>query len=86
MADVTAGGGERIKVLWLTKGLGPGGAERLLLSFAQKGDHERFDFHAAYLLPWKDHLVARWKPPASPSTAWTAAGRGTCGGCGASGG
>ncbi|WP_436796309.1 glycosyltransferase [Actinospongicola halichondriae] len=48
----------RIKVLWLTKGLGPGGAERLLLSFASLADHERFEFHAAYLLPWKDHLVA----------------------------
>lgn len=44
-------------MLWLTKGLGPGGAERLLLSFAQKADHDRFDLHAAYLLPWKDHLV-----------------------------
>ncbi len=45
-------------MLWLTKGLGPGGAERLLLSFAQNADHERFELHAAYLLPWKDHLVA----------------------------
>lgn len=47
----------RIRVLWLTKGLGPGGAERLLLSFAQMADHDRFEFHASYLLPWKDHLV-----------------------------
>ncbi|MGK2928786.1 MAG: glycosyltransferase [Acidimicrobiales bacterium] len=53
------GGGERIKVLWLTKGLGPGGAERLLLSFAQLADHDRFEIHAAYLLPWKDHLVTQ---------------------------
>lgn len=50
--------GGRTKVLWLTKGLGPGGAERLLLSFAQNADHDRFELHAAYLLPWKDHLVA----------------------------
>ncbi len=49
---------DRTAVLWLTKGLGPGGAERLLLSFAQLVDHERFRIHAAYLLPWKDHLVA----------------------------
>lgn len=48
---------DRTRVLWLTKGLGPGGAERLLLSFAEHADHERFDLHAAYLLPWKDHLV-----------------------------
>ncbi len=57
MADVTEAGRERIRVLWLTKGLGPGGAERLLLSFARLADHERFEFHVAYLLPWKDHLV-----------------------------
>ena len=58
MADVSTSPGGRIKVLWLTKGLGPGGAERLLLSFARLADHDRFDLHAAYLLPWKDHLVA----------------------------
>lgn len=47
----------RIRVLWLTKGLGPGGAERLLLSFAHVGDHRRFELFAAYLLPHKDQLV-----------------------------
>lgn len=58
---MTADGGTecRIRVLWVTKGLGPGGAERLVLSFARAGDHERFAFHAAYLLPHKDHLVGR---------------------------
>lgn len=45
-------------MLWLTKGLGPGGAERLLVSFAAIADRDRFDLRAAYLLPWKDHLVA----------------------------
>lgn len=45
-------------MLWLTKGLGPGGAERLLVSFASIADRGRFDLRAAYLLPWKDHLVA----------------------------
>lgn len=58
MAEAAAGEVRRTKVLWLTKGLGPGGAERLLLSFAQNAGHDRFEFHAAYLLPWKDHLVA----------------------------
>jgi glycosyltransferase involved in cell wall biosynthesis len=48
-----------IRVLWLTKGLGPGGAERLLVSFAAFADRERFDLRAAYLLPWKSHLVAQ---------------------------
>ncbi len=48
-----------IRVLWLTKGLGPGGAERLLVSFAGIADRHRFDIRAAYLLPWKDHLVPK---------------------------
>src|SRR5882724_8830724 len=47
-----------IRVLWLTKGLGPGGAERLLVSFAAIADRERLELRAAYLLAWKDHLVA----------------------------
>lgn len=58
MAHVTKARSDRTTVLWLTKGLGPGGAERLLLSFGQNADQERFELHAAYLLPWKDHLVA----------------------------
>lgn len=45
------------RVLWLTKGLGPGGAERLLLSFARCATTAPVELHAAYLLPWKDHLV-----------------------------
>lgn len=49
----------RLRVLWLVKGLGPGGAETLLLSAARKADRERFDYSVAYLLPWKDHLVRR---------------------------
>lgn len=45
------------RVLWLIKGLGPGGAERLLVEHARIGGEEGFDFEVAYLLPWKDHLV-----------------------------
>ena len=48
---------DRIRVLWLIKGLGPGGAERLLTACAAVRDREAFDYRAAYLLPWKDHLV-----------------------------
>lgn len=47
----------RLRVLWLTKGLGRGGAERLLVEHARAGDRERFAYEAAYLLPSKDHLV-----------------------------
>jgi len=49
--------GERIRVLWLIKGLGLGGAERLLVSMAHARDRDGFDYEAAYLLPWKDALV-----------------------------
>ena len=47
----------RIHVLWLIKGLGPGGAEHLLVSIARAADAERFRFTAGYVLDWKDHLV-----------------------------
>ncbi|MFM8305451.1 MAG: glycosyltransferase, partial [Actinomycetota bacterium] len=46
-----------MRVLLLTKGLGPGGAERLLVEQARARAPE-VEYHAAYLLPWKQHLVA----------------------------
>ena len=46
-----------LRVLWLSKGLGPGGAERLLVTHAAAADPERVSFQAAYLLPEKTHLV-----------------------------
>ena len=46
-----------MRVLWLTKGLGPGGAERLLVAQARAMDRNRFSATAAYLLPEKNHLV-----------------------------
>jgi glycosyltransferase involved in cell wall biosynthesis len=54
---VTADPPRRTKVLWLTKGLGPGGMERLLVNHARFGDHERFEFHAAYLIDRPHSLV-----------------------------
>ena len=53
----TAEPDERIHVLWLIKGLGPGGAEHLLVSLARVADATRFRFTAGYVLDWKDHLV-----------------------------
>ncbi len=50
-------GAEPIRVLWLIKGLGPGGAERLLVAAAAHRDRTRFAVTCAYLLPWKDRLV-----------------------------
>lgn len=45
-----------MRVLWVVKGLGPGGAERLLCAQARAHGDE-FDIDCAYVLPWKDHLV-----------------------------
>ncbi|HSA49103.1 MAG TPA: glycosyltransferase [Yinghuangia sp.] len=44
-------------VLWLTKGLGRGGAEQLLVNCARHVDRTRFEVEVAYVLPWKDALV-----------------------------
>jgi glycosyltransferase involved in cell wall biosynthesis len=44
-------------VLWLAKGLGRGGAERLLVNGARHRDADRYRVEAAYLLPWKDALA-----------------------------
>jgi glycosyltransferase involved in cell wall biosynthesis len=49
----------RVRVLWLIKGLGPGGAEQLLVNHAGVRDRDHFDIEAAYLVPWKNHLVPR---------------------------
>ena len=48
---------KRLKILVLIKGLGLGGAERLLVDALPYLDRERFDYEFAYLLPWKDFLV-----------------------------
>jgi glycosyltransferase involved in cell wall biosynthesis len=48
---------ERTRVLWVLKGLGPGGAERLVVQHAAAGDRTAFEYEVAYLLPWKQHLV-----------------------------
>ncbi len=47
-----------IRVLWVVKGLGPGGAERLLAVHAGRANHDDFDIECVYVLPHKDHLVA----------------------------
>ena len=46
-----------IRVLWVIKGLGPGGAETLLLNAARAHDHTEFDVECAYVLAHKDHLA-----------------------------
>lgn len=47
----------RAKVVVLIKGLGIGGAERLISEAVAFWDRDRYDYQVAYLLPWKDQLV-----------------------------
>lgn len=49
---------DRAVVLMLVKGLGIGGAEKLLSEGARFWDRDRFEYHVAYVLPWKDQLVS----------------------------
>lgn len=46
------------RILLLIKGLGKGGAEGLLVGAVRHADRSRFEYEIAYLLPWKDDLVA----------------------------
>lgn len=46
-----------IRVLWVAKGLGPGGMERLLVHQARAGDRDRFDYHAAYVVDRPSSVV-----------------------------
>ena len=46
-----------LHVVWMVKGLGPGGAERLLVAAAGAHDRTQVDIEVVYLLPWKNHLV-----------------------------
>ena len=48
----------RVRVLWLAKGLGQGGMERLLVTHAKFGDRERFEYRAAYLVDRPHSVIA----------------------------
>jgi glycosyltransferase involved in cell wall biosynthesis len=45
------------RILWLIKGLGRGGAERLLVSMASRLDLDRYEIEIAYALAWDDAFV-----------------------------
>ena len=48
---------DRPTVLVFIKGLGIGGAEKLISEGARFWDRDHFDYQVAYQLPWKDQLV-----------------------------
>lgn len=57
-----------VRVLWLIKGLGPGGAEQLLVSSARVADHGRFDYSVAFVRPDKVQLVPALEAAGVPAT------------------
>jgi len=48
----------KIKILHIIKSLGRGGAEMLLQETLKEHNHEQFEFHFIYFLPWKNQMVA----------------------------
>ena len=63
-----------LQVLWLIKGLGPGGAERLLAQSARYRDRAHVTGRVAYLLPWKNALVGEFTREDVPATCFGARG------------
>jgi glycosyltransferase involved in cell wall biosynthesis len=59
---------KRPVVLVVIKGLGIGGAEKLISEGARYWDRDRFDYHVAYMLPWKDQLVPELEALDVPTT------------------
>ena len=51
----------RLRVLLAIKGLGHGGAERLLVDVVAAGDHRSFDYQVAYVLDAADALVPAFR-------------------------
>jgi glycosyltransferase involved in cell wall biosynthesis len=66
----------RIRVLLLTKGLGPGGAESLLAAIVTARDRERFEYAVAYVIPEKQALVPVFESTGVDVTCLGATGRG----------
>jgi glycosyltransferase involved in cell wall biosynthesis len=50
---------DRIRVLWMVKGLSPGGAENLLVSMSRVADRSHFDYEVGYVLPTHNELVPK---------------------------
>jgi glycosyltransferase involved in cell wall biosynthesis len=61
---------ERLRVLWLIKGLGLGGAEKLLTMAVPHLNRDRFDYQVGYFLPWKDALHAELAGAGLPVTCF----------------
>ncbi|MDA9858387.1 glycosyltransferase [Rubripirellula sp.] len=58
------------RILILIKGLGLGGAERLLVSGLPYLSREKYDYRVGYFLPWKDALVPEFNSHGIPVTCF----------------
>lgn len=67
-ADPAAATGPRRRVLWLIKGLGPGGSERLLTAAAASHDPDAYDLAVVYLVPEADELASELEALGVPCT------------------
>ena len=67
----------RPKILLLIKSLGLGGAERLLVDALPYLDRVQFDYHVAYVVPWKDALAPRFSAAGYPISCLGATGVGS---------
>lgn len=72
--------GRRARVLWLIKGLGWGGAEKLLSLSAPHLDRGRFEYEVGYFLPWKNALVEELRRHDLPVTCFDLPHGGAMGG------
>ncbi|HXF60136.1 MAG TPA: glycosyltransferase [Caldilineaceae bacterium] len=54
------------RILLLIKGLGLGGAERLLVDSLPYWDRTAFEYHVAYMLPWKGLLAPAFAQAGAP--------------------
>ena len=61
---------QRPTVVVAIKGLGIGGAEKLIVEGARFWDRDRFDYQVAYALPWKDQLVEALSDQGIPVTCF----------------
>lgn len=48
---------ERVRVLWVSKGLGPGGMEHLLLTHARSGDRDHISYSAAHVIDRPNAII-----------------------------
>lgn len=55
---MSSGPSDRPRVLVLIKGLGIGGAERLIADGSRYWNRAKYEYSVAYILPWKDQLVS----------------------------